>query len=234
MNIDVALLPAELAGRDLKNTVCIVLDIFRATSSITTSIANGCRAMLPALSVEDAERISAASGAKLFAGERKSIRIDGYHFGNSPREFSADKVKDQLIVMTTTNGTVAIQATDGAYRTLIGSFLNATAVCREAAASGNDVLIVCAGTDRLFSLEDSLCAGLLAEKLAAAGGELSDAAQGAALMYQAAKADLVAAAVTSRNGKRLEEINLLDDVKYCLTPDLLDVVPQYRNGAIAK
>ena len=232
MKIDVALLPEELKGRHLGDTVCIVLDIFRATSSITTALANGCRAILPAWSEEDAKEAAQRSGAKLFAGERRSIRIKGYDFGNSPLEFTPEKVKDNLIVMTTTNGTNAIKSTDGAYRTLIGAFLNAAAVCRAAEESGKDVLIVCAGTDRLFSLEDSLCAGLLVERIAAAGYEPSDSACGARLMYRAAQADLTAAAVISRNGKRLKEIDLLTDVDYCLTLDLLDIVPQYENGMI--
>lgn len=232
MKIDVAILPAEIEGIDLSDKVCIVLDIFRATSSIVTSIANGCQAMLPALSEEDASEIAAQSGAKLFAGERRSIKIAGYDFGNSPREFTADKVSEQLIVMTTTNGTVAINACAGSYRTLIGSFLNAAAVCAKVQELNKDVLIVCAGTDRMFSLEDSLCAGLLAERLCVAGGELSDAAQGVRLMYQAARDRLTETAVTSRNGKRLQEINLLADVDYCLSLDRLEVVPQYRDGAI--
>jgi 2-phosphosulfolactate phosphatase len=94
-------------------------------------------------------------------------------------------------------------------------------------------LIVCAGTDGLFSLEDSLCAGLLTEKLTAlADAELSDAAQGVRLLYRAAQADLVASAVTSRNGKRLQDIDLMEDVRYCLRPDVLSIVPTYTQGVI--
>jgi 2-phosphosulfolactate phosphatase len=233
MKIDVALLPGTIKERDLSSTLCIVLDIFRATSSIVTALANGCEAILPALSIEHAQELAQQSGATLFAGERKSIRIAGYDFGNSPLEFSPEKVKGKQIVMTTTNGTNAIKSTEGAHRTLIGSFLNASAVCADAAASGKDILIVCAGTDGLFSLEDSLCAGLLTEKLAAMSEtELTDAAQGVRLMYRAAQEDLVANAVPSRNGKRLQDLDLMDDVRYCLRQDALTVVPCYAQGVI--
>ena len=123
MKVDIALLPKDVTGVDLSDTVCIVLDIFRATTSIVTCLANGCAAMIPVLSTEDASKAASKIQSVLFAGERQSIKIEGYDFGNSPFEFSEGKVKDQKIVMTTTNGTIAIKATQGAYRTLIGSLL---------------------------------------------------------------------------------------------------------------
>lgn len=233
MKIDIALLPKDIGEATLSDTVCIVLDIFRATTSIVTSIANGCQEMIPVLSIEDASRVASQMGSVLFAGERQSIKIDGYHFGNSPYEFSQEKVKGQSIVMTTTNGTIAIKATEGAYRTLIGSFLNAKAVCLEAKEYGKDVLIVCAGTDGLFSLEDTLCAGLLVELLIEDGDMvMTDSARGALLMYTGAKDTLTETAVHSRNGKRLYDLNRMDDVEYCFRIDILDIVPEYLNGKI--
>ena len=228
MKIDVALLPKGVTEMDLSETVCIVLDIFRATTSILTCCSNGCAVMVPVLSTEDASIAASEIGSVLFAGERQSIKIDGYDFGNSPFEFSQDKVKDQTIVMTTSNGTIAIKATEGAYRTLIGSFLNAKAVCRQGKDYGKDILIVCAGTDGLFSLEDALCAGLLVQLLSGNGGAvLTDSAHGALLMYNEAKDKLVETGVASRNGKRLYDLNRMDDVEYCFQTDLLDIVPEY-------
>jgi len=233
MNIDVALLPKGVNEVDLSDTVCIVLDIFRATTSIVTCLANGCSAMIPVLSTEDASRVASQVSPVLFAGERQSIKIDGYDFGNSPWEFSEDKVKGQQIVMTTTNGTIAIKATEGAYRTLIGSFLNATAVCRQGKGYGKDILIVCAGTDGLFSLEDALCAGLLVQLLAQEGDSLlTDSARGALLMYNEAKDKLIETGASSRNGQRLYDLNKMDDVEYCFQTDLLDNVPEYVEGKI--
>ncbi len=200
MKIDIALLPKGVNELNLSDTVCIVLDIFRATTSIVTSLSNGCIAMVPVLSTEDASIAGNQLGNVLFAGERQSIKIEGYNFGNSPFEFSEDKVKDQTIVMTTSNGTIAIKATEGAYRTLIGSFLNAKAVCQQGKAYGKDILIVCAGTDGLFSLEDALCAGLMVQLLSEEGETtITDSARGALLMYNEAKDNLVETGVTSRN-----------------------------------
>ena len=233
MKIDVALLPHETKGMDLSNTVCIVLDIFRATTSIVTAISNGCEIIVPALSFSDAQEISKEMGPVLFAGERKSIRIEGCSLGNSPFEFCKETVQGKKIVMTTTNGTVAIKSTDGAYRTLIGSFLNANAVCAQAAEYGKDILIVCAGTDGLFSLEDSLCAGLLVKILSERSGIVfTDSSYAAMLMYAAGEFALAETAIASRNGQRLRELNLVEDVEYCVKIDRVTLVPQYIDGKI--
>lgn len=218
---------------DLSNTVCIVLDIFRATTSIVTSMGNGCNRMLPVLSFEEGQEVSKGMGSVLFAGERKSIRITGCDLGNSPFEFSTGVVKGKDIIMTTTNGTVAIKATEGAYRTLIGAFLNAHAVCQQATSYGKDILIVCAGTDGLFSLEDALCAGLLVQIISAGDGMvLTDSAYGAMLIYAAGQGALVEMGMASRNGKRLYELNRTEDVEYCMKIDISTVVPQYIAGEI--
>lgn len=235
MKVDVAFLPKDIAQGDLSGTVCIVLDVFRATTSIVTAIANGCEAIVPVVSLEKAHEAAKKLGTVLMAGERKSIKIDGFDFGNSPFEFSSDKVKNQQIVMTTTNGTVAIQAATGAFYTLIGSFNNAEAVCRKAQAYGKNILIVCAGTDRTFSLEDSLCAGLLVEILSSSGQhkvELNDAARGAGVMYQAAKDHVVDVAIQSRNGQRLVELAKESEVEYCLRKNIVNVVPAYKDHRI--
>lgn len=233
MKLDVVFLPKEAAGRDLSNTVCIVLDIFRATTCITTAMANGCEKIVPVLAIEEAHVLSNQLGPALLAGERQSIKIEGCDLGNSPFDFCQDNVQEKTIIMTTTNGTVAIKATEGAYRTLIGSFLNAKAVCQMAKQHGKDILIVCAGTDGLFSLEDTLCAGLLIQLLKAEEeAEMTDSARGALLMYTEAKDKLIETAIDSRNGKRLYHLNRMDDIKYCFRIDSLHLVPQYRDGKI--
>lgn len=233
MKIDVAFLPADINAGNLSNTVCIVLDIFRATTCIVTGFANECETIFPVLSLEEAHILAEQTGPVLFAGERYSLKLDGCDLGNSPFEFSQDKVKGKNIIMTTTNGTVAIKAAESAYRTLIGSFLNAKAVCLKAKQYGKDILIVCAGTQGLFSLEDTLCAGLFIQLLSADGESLmTDAARGALLMYIEAKPKLLEVAAASCNGKRLNDLHRMTEVEYCLQIDRLTVVPQYIEGRI--
>ena len=236
MKIDVVFLPKDLTGVDLSDTVCIVLDIFRATTSIVTAIGNGCSRIIPVLSVEEGRTLVSQMGQGLLAGERQSIKIDGFHFGNSPFEFSQEKVQDQTIVMTTTNGTIAIKATAQAYATLIGAVINGTALCRQAMEYNKDIIIVCAGTDGLFSLEDALCAGLLVQLMSEqdAAITMTDGAQGALLMYKATGTSMVDVAMHSRNGKRLYDIGREQDVEYCFKQDISAVVPVYRRGEITE
>lgn len=233
MNIDVAFLPQQLEQNKLEDTLCIVLDIFRATTSIVTAIAHDCREIVPVMTIDEAKE-TAAEATSLLAGERHSLKIEGFDFGNCPFEFSLDKVENQRIVMTTTNGTIAIRATDQAAHTLIGSFLNAAAVSQKAASYQQDIMIVCAGTHGEFSLEDSLCAGYLVSLLEAANEkiELSDGAYGAKLLYQQSKDQLLAVAKRSRNGRRLVELRKEAEISYCLQQDVLTVVPEYREKRI--
>lgn len=233
MKVNVAFLPKDIPAGNLADTVCIVLDIFRATTSIVTAVSHGCKTIFPVASLEKAHETAQKLGHVLLAGERKSIKIDGFDFGNSPFDFTEQKVKNQQIVMTTTNGTVAIHAADGAFRTLIGSFNNAAAVCLQAQQYKKDILIICAGTDRAFSLEDSLCAGLLVENLSKDKQvALNDSALGARVMYQAAKDNLLATAIASSNGRRLVELSKEAEVEYCLRTNIVDVVPEYTENYI--
>jgi 2-phosphosulfolactate phosphatase len=210
-----------------------VLDIFRATSSMITAISNGCRSIIPVSSIEDAYRAAEQLAAPLLAGERQSIRIEGFHFGNSPFEFSVDKVRDKTIVMTTTNGTIAIKTAEHAFLTLLGSFINARAVCQAAKRQNRDILLICAGTDGMFSLEDSLCAGLLVDIINTDGSyALTDAALGVHVLYKGPGAALGEIAGKGRNGKRLADLGLQKEIDYCLRADSVTAVPVYREGKI--
>ncbi len=233
MKLDVRLLPNDGRETDLSDTVCIVLDIFRATTSIITAIANGCATLIPVMSIDEAYRTAEQIEGPLFAGERQSIKITGFDFGNSPFEFSADQVQGKTIIMTTTNGTIAIKSTENAYLTLLGSFINAAAVCRAAQQQNKDILLVCAGTDGLFSLEDAFCAGLLVKLLTKDKQyELTDAARGVQAMYHGAQEAVLSILSESRNGKRLYSLGLEADVEYCLSTDSSSTVPCYRAGKI--
>lgn len=231
MNLDVAFLPGLAPTAHINDATCIILDIFRATSTIVTAMANGCHQIIPVSSAVRAHELAAMRPELILAGERQSIKIAGFTLGNSPLEFTVDRVAGKTIVMTTTNGTAAIVSAATARSTLIGSWLNAAAVCRLAQQLGNDIIIICAGTDQRYSLEDSLCAGYMVQLLATAA-TLSDAAHAALLMYQAAHTNLELIAGSSTNGRRLQELERQADISHCLTIDSLQCVPLYRDEAI--
>jgi 2-phosphosulfolactate phosphatase len=224
---------AVLPKQNLDDTLCVVLDVFRATSTMVTALTNGATAIIPVAEIPEALSIRRQDPSVLLAGERDGLRIRGeltggvdFDLGNSPREFIPEKVSGRTIAMTTTNGTRALRACAHARRILVASFLNlkATVDWISQECPGR-LLVVCSGTFEQAALEDVLAAGALCESLGgnAIPGEISDAALMARQLFQSAKADLFQAAVASRNGRRLLALpELREDVRFCLQRDLFN------------
>src|SRR5437868_11481713 len=187
--LEVILTPAEfgpLRQRDLSQTVCVVFDILRATTSMISALANGAEAIIPVAEISEALELRREHPDYLLAGERDGVRIRSpltggidFDLGNSPREFTSERVQGRTIVMTTTNGTRALRACAGAKAVLIGSFLNlrATYVWIQEQRPSN-LIIVCSGTFNEPALEDILAAGAICERIwpIYAGGHTSDSA----------------------------------------------------------
>ncbi len=143
----------------------VVLDILRATSTIVTALGNGCRYVIPTAEVEEARALAADNPELLLGGERSALKLPGFHFGNSPLEYTPEAVSGRGLVLTTTNGTGAIKAAaEKAPQVLIGSLLNARATARQLLTKEN-ILLVCAGTNGQFSLDDVLAAGFIIKEL---------------------------------------------------------------------
>lgn len=178
MKIEVFFTPNALGPTDLAGRSVVVVDVLRATTTIAVALANGAKAVLPAGSTDEAMRIAQnlERDAVVLAGERKSERIPGFALGNSPAEFGPDVVAGKTIVMTTTNGTAALVATQGAREVIAAAAVNfsaAAAWCRAALAANGDLVIVCAGREKQFALEDAFAAGRLAKVLLPEGGSRS-------------------------------------------------------------
>jgi len=232
MNIDAILSPLELpalARRDLSKTACVVFDILRATSSFVTALHNGATAVIPVSEIPDALARRRQQPEVLLAGERGGVRISTIHasgvnfdFGNSPREFTPDKVRGKTIVSTTTNGTRALRACANAPTVLAASFLNLAATARHLQKlEPAKIILVCAGTGTGVALEDVLAAGALGELLT---GDFSDAASTACHAYTAVCADLHAAVAGSQNARRLLALtDLQADVKFCVLRDVFNI-----------
>ena len=231
--LDVSFTPAEFAmlpRRNLDDTLCVVFDVFRATSTMITALLNGATAVVPVAEISDALSIRQRDPAVLLAGERDGVRIRAgqtggveFDLGNSPREFTREKVSGRTIVMTTTNGTRALRACAHAQGVLIGSFLNLQATADRISRERPDhLLLVCSGTFEQSAYEDVLAAGALCELLGRNGlaDEISDSALMASRLFEAARDDLLKAAAGSRNGRRLLAIpELKEDVRFCLQLD---------------
>jgi 2-phosphosulfolactate phosphatase len=248
-SLEVLFTPADfgaLKNRKLDDTLCVVFDVFRATSSMVTALANGAEAIIPVGEISEALAIKHQSPAVLLAGERDGIRISAalaggtnFDLGNSPREFTKEKVTGKTIVMTTTNGTRALRSCAHAKTVLIGSFLNLQATADFVLRSSQEnLLVICSGTYEKTAYEDVLGAGALCELLRNSLGQtqVSDSAKMATELYSIAKKNLLAAASSSRNGTRLSSLpELPDDIPFCVQRDIFNFAATLnKDGKVRK
>lgn len=228
MRVHVAFTPAE----EVSAPVGIVVDVLRATSTMTQALASGYRRVLCCSEVDEARAVAAAEGDCVLAGERGTVRIDGFDLGNSPREFLEPLAG--TVVLTTTNGTrLLLAAAERCRQVLVGSLLNLAAVVAEARAAGaEDVAVLCAGVKGELALDDAYCAGRIA---AALGGEPADSAA-AAIRLAATFATHEEGLDASQSARNLHRSGLHADIAWCARESALDVVPRFRRmvGAAAE
>jgi 2-phosphosulfolactate phosphatase len=233
MNLDVAFLPSPAVNRT--NIVVIVVDVLRASSTIVTLFERGCPQVLLAKSVADGRRL-ARGGGHLLAGERNGLPPPDFDLGNSPVELQNLDLAGRTVVLTTSNGTVAMQKVAGARAVFVGCYLNARACCGRALelarGAGADLTVVCAGRQRRFALDDAACAGYLAATIAELEGgpvTLTDAARGALRLWQSYD-DPPAAFRDSATGRRVLEIGHAEDLALCARMNVSEVVPRLAPG----
>ena len=216
----------------------VVIDVLRATSVMVTALAHGAAAICPVEEIEAARSLAASypAGSVLLGGERQALLIPGFDLGNSPREYTPDKVAGKHIILTTTNGTRALASLAGIEPLFIGAFLNAGAVAHTLAGLGQDAMLVCAGTRGHFTLDDITCAGLIAARLSKLVPDLKldDLAYTARFLYQSHAQDIKGLISHAQHYCYLQSIGLEADIDYCLQVDVLDLVPQVQRETVAK
>lgn len=236
MNIEVFLTSSVVSEEDVKDRTVVVIDALRACSTIITALNNGARAVVPVADMAQAGKIATNLDQQsyLLGGERSGEKIDGYHLGNSPLEYTGDKVTDRTIIFNTTNGTVAIDQARPAEHLLIGSFLNAGRVVEFIEEVGDDLTIVCAGWRNRVSLEDTLCAGLMLYRLwnGVEPASVSDGAHIAFTQYLHDRESMAAAIRRCNHAQWLTGRGYSDDVDYCLQVDALPVLPYYLDSRL--
>jgi 2-phosphosulfolactate phosphatase len=229
-----SLSPALLNLYDLSNSIVVVIDVFRATSTIASALYNGARCVIPVDSVPKAIEISKSIGG-IAAGERDGKIAEGLIHGNSPLEYSREFIENKTLVLTTTNGTRLLHmALDRGAETIIsGSFPNLSAVCDYLAAENKNVILGCAGWKDRFNLEDTLFAGAVISRVKKHFTIHCDSSLMAEAMYDKHKDDIVGFAPNLTHYHRLvERFGLIEDIRYCLTPDLANVLPVYKEGKL--
>lgn len=230
--IEICFSPALIGQYIRKDAVVVVTDVFRASTTICTAFANGARSIIPVETQDEA--IAYKAQGYLTGAERQVNRCDFADFGNSPFEYTAEKVKDKDIVLTTSNGTRAIKAATDSYLLLIGSFVNLRAVAERCKREQRDVLIVCAGWKGRICVEDSLFAGALTACLLEDDhfDTASDGTRIAVSLWHHANKDFNKYIMKSEHAQRLLSHGLEDDLDYCLKQNLLDVVPELCDGRL--
>jgi 2-phosphosulfolactate phosphatase len=228
--IDVCVSPELMHLYDVQNSTVVIVDILRATSCMVTAFAHGAASITPFSSTEECRRMK--SKGYITSGERNGEKVSGFDKGNSPFEYMGDQVTGQKIAFTTTNGTQAIDKAKLAKQIIIGSFLNVTSVTHYLLLSEHDILVVCAGWKGKVNLEDTLFAGALVENLRNHIEPDCDAPLVAQHLYNQAKVDMVKFLSNSSHVKRLNRLNIIKDIEFCLTPDLYSVLPILKNGVL--
>ncbi|PWT96025.1 MAG: 2-phosphosulfolactate phosphatase [Bacteroidetes bacterium] len=227
--------PAVLHLYDLNNAIVVIIDVLRATSTISTALYNGAKCVIPVDSVAKCIELGKKIDA-ITAGERDGKIADGLEHGNSPFEYPTEFIGGKILVLTTTNGTKLLHvALDrGAQSIITGSFTNLSAVCDFLISQKQDVILGCAAWKDRVNLEDLLFAGAVISRVRDHFQINCDSSQIAESIYANAAPDLYGflEKKDASHFHRLSGYGLQKDIKYCLTPDVANVLPQYRDGML--
>src|ERR1700712_2187235 len=233
-DLHVCLTPSLLPLYNVEEYIVVIVDIFRATSSICYGIENGAEAIIPVAEVDECLAYHDKQTGYLLAAERNGEVVEGFDFGNSPFSYTAEKVAGKTIVLTTTNGTQALHLSRKAKKIVIGSFLNLTALCNWLKTQNENILLVCAGWKNNFNLEDTLFAGAVVEQLKDAGFKLDDAAIAANDIFQIGKHDINQYLKKTSHGERLKKLGIEKDIEFCLQVDLTTAIPVLDGERLVK
>ena len=233
--VEVCFIPGQYPLYAADMGIVVVIDVLRATSAMVAAFEHGVDRIIPVASVDEARAYIGRPGF-IAAAERNGEVVEGFAYGNSPLAYVGEDLQGKTIVMTTTNGTKAINLAKDARMLVIGSFLNLSALSEWLVEQNENVLLLCSGWKDKFNLEDSVFAGALMEKLLASGkfGLEEDSSIAAQYMYMAARENYMGILKAAPRRRRIEQLKLLADVKYCLTPDQSRVIPVLRNGELVR
>ena len=225
--------PALLNLYNVTDTIVVIIDVFRATSTIATALYNGAEKVVPVSGVDDCIAIGKKLDA-ITAGERDGKVIEGLQHGNSPAEYHREFIQGKTLVLTTTNGTKLLHMAldNGASEVITGSFPNLSAVCDHLVAEQKNVILACSGWKNLFNLEDTLFAGAVVNRIRQHFTVHCDSSLMAEEMYSLHKDDLYNFIKKTTHWHRLAAYGLEKDLQYCVTADVANVLVKYKDGAL--
>lgn len=230
--LEVCLSPALLHLYDTKDSIVVIIDVFRATSTMAAALDNGAACIIPVAAVGTCIELGKSIPNSITAGERDGKIAPGLSNGNSPLEYPKQFVAGKTLVLTTTNGTKLLHMVDGAAEIIAGSFLNLSAVCNFLVQSGGNVLLGCAAWKDRFNLEDTLFAGAVADRVKEYFSINCDSARASMHLHRQSRGHYLDFLKDSSHYNRLSGYGLEQDLIYCTTPDLHPTLPILRDGKL--
>lgn len=228
--LDVITRHQDVNSESLKGRIVIIIDVLRATSVMATTLANGAKSIRTVQAPEEALALKTQNTNLLLVGERNAIKLEGFNFGNSPLEMNKENVGGKELILCTSNGTQAVFASLQAKMIYTAAFINMSAVVARLNLMEEDITIICSGTNGKFSLDDSLAAGVLVNRLTSQKKyRSSDSAQGLALAIKD-ESKLKESLKDCYHLNLLISMGFEKDVDFCLTLDSHHVLPQLKNG----
>jgi 2-phosphosulfolactate phosphatase len=229
--------PREFTDDSLRGTTAVVIDVLRSSSTIASALMSGAREVIPVMSPAEAGELAQRAGrdATLLCGERDGKRIEGFDLGNSPIEYTPERVAGRTLIFASTNGSPVMVRARMSDRVLIGGFNNFSAVVSNVIAAGKPVAILCSGRNEQFAIEDFVCGGKFVAALQAQWkGEtaLNDGAKAASVLFEQLNGDISRVLRDSTHGRYLASIGFEPDLDYCAQVDSLPVVPTLLEGKI--
>ncbi len=239
MNIELFLTSVPFAEANLEDKTVVVVDVLRSSTSVCAALLAGAKGVIPTDGPGEAGEMRARLGgdSTVLAGERNGVRIENFELGNSPSEFTESTVGGKFVIMTTTNGTSIFKKTAKAELVLSGGLVNASKIVEKIARSDKDLVIACSGQQGNFSIEDTLCGGLLIDLLASKyqrPQKMNDAAAVAWQLYQNNSSHLRETIERGEHGQYLSSIGFRNDVRTATAVDSMPVRPVLRDGRLIK
>ena len=232
--IEVCYTPGEYDYFKDEFEIVVVIDVLRATTAICVAFEYGIKSIIPVPTLEDA--LEYKKKGFLVGAERKGQIVEGFDFGNSPYSYMKDEFKGKDVVLTTTNGTKSIAAAKDADTLVIGALVNLDVLTTWLIKQNKNTLCLCSGWQDKFNLEDTICAGAISEALINTGKftSIEDSSIAAKYLYLSAKDNYMGYLKSSSHRRRLRNLNLNEDIKYCLTPNKTEVIPILKDGKLIK
>lgn len=237
MKADLVLTHIPITDEKLKNRLVVIIDVLRTSTTICVALKNGAKEVIPVTNVADAMTLAGnlSRDNVILCGEREGNLIEGFNLGNSSLEYTSEIVAGKSLIFTSTNGSVALVKASNAKTAIIAGFVNMSACVDFIMHAGEDVLIVCAGNNQQFSMEDTVCGGMLVHLLMQeneAGLEMNDGAEAAHILFEHHRNNYLKMLQNSTHGKYLLTLDFGRDLEVCAEVDSINIIPKLHQGKI--